>query len=72
MGGLGRSMPITFATFLIATLAIAGIPPLAGFFSKDEILWQAFSSPHGSRRSVARRRRWSPASPPSTCSARSS
>jgi NADH-quinone oxidoreductase subunit L len=32
----------------IATFAIAGFPPLAGFFSKDEILWQAFSSPHGS------------------------
>jgi NADH-quinone oxidoreductase subunit L len=34
---------------LIATLAISGIPPFAGFFSKDEILWQAFSSPHGSK-----------------------
>ena len=31
----------------IATFAIAGIPPLAGFFSKDEILWRAYSSPHG-------------------------
>jgi formate hydrogenlyase subunit 3/multisubunit Na+/H+ antiporter MnhD subunit len=31
----------------VATFAIAGIPPFAGFFSKDEILWQAFSSPHG-------------------------
>jgi NADH-quinone oxidoreductase subunit L len=48
MGGLRKKMPITFATFLIATIAIAGIPPLAGFFSKDEILWQAFSNPfHG-------------------------
>ncbi len=43
-GGLRRSLPYTRATFLIATLAIAGIPPLAGFFSKDEILWEAFSA----------------------------
>ena len=42
MGGLRRYMPITFITMGIATLAIAGIPPLAGFWSKDEILWQAF------------------------------
>jgi NADH-quinone oxidoreductase subunit L len=42
-------MPVTFWTMLIATLAIAGIPPFAGFFSKDEILWQAYSSPHGSK-----------------------
>ncbi|UCC65938.1 MAG: NADH-quinone oxidoreductase subunit L [Deltaproteobacteria bacterium] len=47
MGGIWRKTPITFWTFLAATLAIAGIPPLSGFFSKDEILWQAFSSPHG-------------------------
>jgi NADH-quinone oxidoreductase subunit L len=38
MGGLWRKMPITFATFVIATLALAGIPPLAGFWSKDEII----------------------------------
>jgi NADH-quinone oxidoreductase subunit L len=43
MGGLKDKMPITFWTFLIATLAIAGVPPLAGFFSKDEILWKAYS-----------------------------
>jgi NADH-quinone oxidoreductase subunit L len=49
MGGLRKSMPWTFWTMLIATLAISGIPPFAGFFSKDEILWQAFSSPHGSK-----------------------
>ncbi|MGA3126679.1 MAG: NADH-quinone oxidoreductase subunit L [Candidatus Korobacteraceae bacterium] len=49
MGGLRKYMPWTFATMLIATLAISGIPPFAGFFSKDEILWQAFSSPHGSK-----------------------
>src|SRR5438094_669666 len=48
MGGLVKFLPATSATFIVATLAIAGIPPLAGFFSKDEILWQAFSSPHGS------------------------
>jgi NADH-quinone oxidoreductase subunit L len=49
MGGLRKYMPWTFWTMLIATLAISGIPPFAGFFSKDEILWQAFSSPHGSK-----------------------
>ena len=38
MGGLRKHLPITHATFLIACLAIAGIPPLSGFFSKDEIL----------------------------------
>jgi NADH-quinone oxidoreductase subunit L len=47
MGGLKKYTPITFLTMFIATLAIAGIPGLAGFFSKDEILWQAYSSPHG-------------------------
>src|ERR1039457_1275031 len=48
MGGLRSKMPMTFWTFLFATIAIAGIPPLAGFFSKDEILWQAFANPlHG-------------------------
>ncbi|MGH7965669.1 MAG: NADH-quinone oxidoreductase subunit L, partial [Candidatus Binatia bacterium] len=46
MGGLKDKMPYTFWTFLISTLAIAGIPPLAGFFSKDEILWKTFSSGH--------------------------
>jgi NADH-quinone oxidoreductase subunit L len=44
MGGLRLYMPWTFATMGIATLAIAGIPPLAGFWSKDEILWQAFGA----------------------------
>jgi NADH-quinone oxidoreductase subunit L len=46
MGGLKDKMPYTFWTFLISTLAIAGIPPLSGFFSKDEILWKAFSGGH--------------------------
>jgi NAD(P)H-quinone oxidoreductase subunit 5 len=44
MGGLRRSMPITSTTFLIGCVAISGIPPLAGFWSKDEILGQAFGS----------------------------
>jgi len=48
MGGLRKYIPITFITMFVATLAIAGIPGLSGFFSKDEILWQSFSSPHGS------------------------
>ena len=42
MGGLRKYMPTTFITMLIATIAIAGIPPLSGFFSKDEILAHAF------------------------------
>jgi NAD(P)H-quinone oxidoreductase subunit 5 len=44
MGGLRRFMPVTAITFLIGCVAIAGIPPLAGFWSKDEILGQAFES----------------------------
>ena len=44
MGGLRVYMPWTFATMGIATLAIAGIPPLAGFWSKDEILWKAYGA----------------------------
>jgi len=48
MGRLKEKMPITFWTFMMATLAIAGVPGFSGFFSKDEILWNAFSSPHGS------------------------
>jgi NADH-quinone oxidoreductase subunit L len=48
MGGLRLYAPWTFLTMTIATFAISGIPPFAGFFSKDEILWKAFSSEHGS------------------------
>src|SRR5690606_8095692 len=44
MGGLRKKLPITFITMLIATIAISGIPPLSGFFSKDEILAHAFES----------------------------
>lgn len=47
MGGLKKYMPITHWTFVIGWIAIIGIPPFAGFFSKDEILWKAFSSPLG-------------------------
>jgi NADH-quinone oxidoreductase subunit L len=47
MGGLSKKMPITHITFLLGWLAIIGMPPFSGFFSKDEILWQAFSSPRG-------------------------
>ncbi len=46
MGGLAKKMPITYVTMLIATLAIAGLPPFAAFFSKDEILWKAFCFPY--------------------------
>ncbi len=47
MGGLRKYLPATFLTFAIATLAISGFPGLAGFVSKDEILWSSFSSPLG-------------------------
>ncbi|MCM2272251.1 MAG: NADH-quinone oxidoreductase subunit L [candidate division Zixibacteria bacterium] len=47
MGGLKKHLPITYWTFLLACLAIAGIPGFSGFFSKDEILWKALSSNHG-------------------------
>jgi NADH-quinone oxidoreductase subunit L len=49
MGGLKDKIPITHWTMFVGSVAIAGIPGLAGFFSKDEILWQAYSSPLGSR-----------------------
>jgi NADH-quinone oxidoreductase subunit L len=47
MGGLSKQIPKTYATMLAATLAIAGFPPLAGFFSKDSILFSAFQSENG-------------------------
>jgi NADH-quinone oxidoreductase subunit L len=46
MGGLRKRIPITFWTMTAGVVAIAGIPPLAGFFSKDEILFRAFTSPN--------------------------
>jgi len=45
MGGLKRAMPLTYGAMLCGWLAIVGIPPLAGFFSKDEILWRTWTSP---------------------------
>src|SRR5207249_5354262 len=48
MGALKDKIPITHWTMWVGSVAIAGIPGLAGFFSKDEILWQAYSSPRGS------------------------
>jgi NADH-quinone oxidoreductase subunit L len=47
MGGLWEKIPVTAKTFFVATVAIAGIPPLAGFFSKDEILGRAFETHPG-------------------------
>jgi NADH-quinone oxidoreductase subunit L len=46
MGGLRKYLPWTYWTMLIGTLTIAGVPGLAGFFSKDEILWRAWSNGH--------------------------
>jgi len=47
MGNVKKYMPTTHWTFLVGCLAIAGVPGLAGFFSKDEILWYAWSGPYG-------------------------
>ncbi|MEX1130024.1 MAG: NADH-quinone oxidoreductase subunit L, partial [Vicinamibacterales bacterium] len=44
MGGLRKHLPITYWTFLVGALAIAGFPFLSGFFSKDEILWRTFTA----------------------------
>ena len=49
MGALKNKLPITYVTMLFGTMAISGIPFFSGFFSKDEILWYAFSSPFGSK-----------------------
>jgi NADH-quinone oxidoreductase subunit L len=49
MGGLRRKLPITFWTMTAGVFAIAGLPPFAGFFSKDEILYQAFLSSNGGK-----------------------
>jgi NADH-quinone oxidoreductase subunit L len=49
MGGLRKKIPVTFWTMTAAVFAISGAPPLAGFVSKDEILYQAFVSPNGGK-----------------------
>jgi NADH-quinone oxidoreductase subunit L len=49
MGGLRKHIPWTFWTMTAATLAISGAPLFSGFFSKDEILWEAYSSPYGGK-----------------------
>jgi NADH-quinone oxidoreductase subunit L len=49
MGGLFKKIPVTAWTMLIATLAISGIPPFAGFFSKDQILWAAYAGPYANK-----------------------
>ena len=54
MGALRKFMPITAATFIVGWLAIAGVPPFAGFWSKDEILVYALGQEPGA---VGRRRR---------------
>jgi NADH-quinone oxidoreductase subunit L len=46
MGGLRKELPVTYWTFLIGAVAIAGVPGLAGFFSKDEILWKTYEGGH--------------------------
>jgi NADH-quinone oxidoreductase subunit L len=46
MGGLRKFMPVTYVTFMVGTLALVGIPPFAGFFSKDEIIATAFHTQH--------------------------
>ncbi|MFI5304842.1 MAG: NADH-quinone oxidoreductase subunit L, partial [Nitrospiria bacterium] len=47
MGGLKPYMPVTYWTFLIGAIALSGVPPFSGFFSKDEILWQVFNADFG-------------------------
>ena len=46
MGGLRRELPITYLTFLVGAMAIAGVPGLAGFFSKDEVLYRTYAGGH--------------------------
>src|SRR5882762_9380788 len=45
MGGLRKKIPVTYWTMFVATLAITGLPPFAGFFSKEEILYSAYAGP---------------------------
>ena len=64
MGDLSKRIPTTYKTMLIGTLAIAGIPPLAGFFSKDEILWQAWRAEGGANDFKSGREWWIAGDPP--------
>jgi NADH-quinone oxidoreductase subunit L len=50
MGGLRKKIPVTYWTMFIATLAIAGFPPFAGFFSKDEILYSVYAGPFANKK----------------------
>ncbi|MFQ5769380.1 MAG: NADH-quinone oxidoreductase subunit L, partial [bacterium] len=47
MGGLRTKLPVTYRVFVVGAMALAGVPLLSGFFSKDEILWKTVSSPFG-------------------------
>ncbi len=58
MGGLAAYMPVTRWTFLISCFAIAGVPPFSGFWSKDEILWKAFSVHVTTDKSAGRLQMW--------------
>jgi NADH-quinone oxidoreductase subunit L len=49
MGGLKPYMPVTYWTFLMGAIALSGVPPFSGFFSKDEILWQVFNADFGGK-----------------------
>ena len=60
MGGLRKFMPITAATFIVGWLAIAGVPPFAGFWSKDEILLYTWGSGGGPQGAVGHRPRRPP------------
>ena len=72
MGGLKSKIPITYWTFAHRHVAIAGFPPLAGFFSKDEILASAFAKPYFPQRfniaDLDARHRWPRSARRSTCS----
>ncbi len=58
MGGLKRDLPVTYWTFLAGAMAIAGVPLLSGFFSKDEILYRTFASGHRVLWTVAAATSW--------------
>jgi len=61
-GGLAKYMKVTFVTFAFGYLAILGVPPFAGFFSKDKIIEIAFADKHDRRPGSLARRRYPPPS----------